>query len=323
MSHELSIRSNGFVEHAHVGEKGWHGLGNQLEAGASIEDWRAAAGMDWSVRRSRVRFGEGAGQQTWDDNHVLFRSDTKAPLGIVSKGYKTVQPKEVLEFFRDLVADAGFQLDTAGCLFGGRKFWALAKVDDATIAGWDKVGGYILLSSSADGSSSTDCRETTVRVVCQNTLSAALGEHGTKRAKVSHRSIFDATAVKAQMGLSRENFTAFIEAANALSQIRVSRLAAQNFVECLLRGVDKDGKLKTERAAVGEARVLELFQGAGKGAILPGSQGTAWGLVNAVTEYVDHESRAKSADHRFQNAMFGKGDELKTDAFRKAFALLA
>lgn len=323
MAHELSIRSNGFVEHAHVGEKGWHGLGNPLAAGASIEEWRTAAGMDWSVRRSRVRFGEGAAQQTWDDQHVLFRSDTKAPLGIVSPSYKTVQPKEVLEFFRDLVAEAGFKLDTAGCLFGGRKFWALAKVDDALISGWDKVGGYLLLSTSADGSAATDCRETTVRVVCQNTLSAALGEKGTKRAKVSHRSVFDADAVKAQMGLSRDNFQAFIEAANELSRIRVSGARALDFVQCLLRGVDKDGKLKSERVAVGETRILELFQGAGKGAVMPGSLGTAWGLVNAVTEYVDHEARAKSADHRFQNAMFGKGDELKTDAFRKAFLLAA
>ncbi len=323
MAHELTIRADNTAEHAYVGDKPWHGLGQQLEEGASIEQWRVAAGMNWRIQRSRVRFASEQAVHTWDDQHVLFRSDTKAPLGLVGEGYKVVQPAQVLEFFRDLVADAGFQLHTAGTLFGGRKFWALARVDDAIISGWDKIGGYLLLSTSADGSSATDCRETTVRVVCNNTLSAALGTHGTKRAKVSHRSVFDATAVKAQMGLSRDNFHAFIEAADELSRIQVTRAAAENFVAKLLRTTEEvDGvqRLK-QRAAPGEAMILDLFQGVGKGSLMAGSYGTAWGLVNAVSEYVDHHARAKTADHRMHNALFGAGDKVKTVAFNAAFSL--
>src|ERR1051326_1794220 len=116
MAHELTVRGNGTIEMAYVGETPWHGLGNELQPGASIEDWIAAAGMDWTAQRARVRYATGPGQTAddylpFDDRVVLFRSDTKSPLGVVSDSFQRVQPREVLEFFRDLVGPAGGTLE--------------------------------------------------------------------------------------------------------------------------------------------------------------------------------------------------------------------
>lgn len=77
MAHELA-RIDGKVSMAFVGEKPWHGLGQELTQGASLETWITEAGMNFEVHRSRVRFGCGDNQQTWDDQHVLFRSDQSA-----------------------------------------------------------------------------------------------------------------------------------------------------------------------------------------------------------------------------------------------------
>ena len=41
-------------------------------------------------------------------------------------------------------------------------------------------------------------------------------------------------------------------------------------------------------------KIKSLFEGHGRGAMLP----SAFGLLNAVTEYVDHERKAKSNDQR-------------------------
>jgi Domain of unknown function (DUF932) len=136
MSANITIRKNGQVEMAAVnGVPVWWETEelkvNRVPAGASIETMRAAAGMDWKIGRSRVRYGEGASQLTWDDQHVLFRSDTKAPLGIVSPSYKAVQPAQIMEFFRDLTEQAGATLETAGTLFGGRRFWCMARLSGA------------------------------------------------------------------------------------------------------------------------------------------------------------------------------------------------
>jgi phage/plasmid-like protein (TIGR03299 family) len=325
MSHEITTRANDFAEMAFVGETPWHGLGQQLQQGASIEEWTQAAGMDWRVKRSKVRYfanAEGTDQREWDDNHVLLRSDTGKPLGLVSDSYKVVQPKTILEFFRDLTENAGYHLHTAGTLFGGRKFWALAKVAESVVTGNDRVGGYLLLSTACDGSMATECRETAIRVVCNNTLSMARTNDHRGVIKVSHRSVFNADRVKAQMQDSAEHFATFIASARELSAKRVTNAMAEQFVRQLLRPsevIDLTGEDDSKRAPKGEAEILNLFRSSAIGGTLLGTAGTAWGLVNAVTEYVDHRQSAKTDSHRLDRAFFGSGDDLKTRAFDLAF----
>ena len=69
-------------------------------------------------------------------------------------------------------------------------------------------------------------------------------------------------------------------------------------------------------------QVLSLYQGTGLGSTLSSSRNTAWGLVNAVTEYVDHHRRARSQDHRLDSAWFGQGAQLKSQALNQALTLL-
>lgn len=332
MSHELTTRTTGKTEMAFVGETPWHGLGQELTEGASIEEWTVAAGMDWKVQRSKVRYftapaaecaANPALQFEMPEQQVLFRSDSKAALGIVSPAYQIVQPKAVLEFFRDLTENAGMHLHTAGTLFGGRKFWALAKVADALVTGQDRIGGYLLLSTSCDGSMATEVRETTVRVVCNNTLTMARGV-GAKRdvIKVGHRSRFNADAVKAQMMDSAEHFAAFAALARDLASKRVTNAMAEEFVRNLLAPI-AEGEMRDPdaRAPKGEADILNLFRSSAMGGTALGSAGTAWGLVNSVTEYVDHKQTAKTVDHRLDRAFFGSGDDLKNRAFDLAFSI--
>lgn len=349
MAHELTIRADGRAEFAYTGAAAWHGLGQELPAGAPLETWRTAAGMDWTIRRSVARFF--ADEDTRADcfelcevpgETVLFRSDTRAPLGIVSPDYEIVQPAQVLEFFRDLVAQHGMTLESAGTLFGGRRFFALAKLGEQTIVGADRVGGYLLLCTSADGTMATEARQTTVRVVCNNTLRLARSETGGAVApvKLNHRQAFCDKRIKDQLGLSRDNFARGIAHAQELARIKVSNLAAADFVRRLLRPTEARNPAaeaaaviaaasagaaatpaKPQRAPRGEAAILELFASSAMGGTLAGAQGTAWGLVNAVTEYVDHHATARSADHRRSSAWFGDGDALKLRALELAPSL--
>lgn len=349
MTAAVTTRSNGFAEMAYVGEKAWHGLGQELQADATIEEWQVASGMDFRIQRSKVRYftapnATAAQQFEMDSHHVLFRDDNKSPMGIVSPGYKIVQPKAVLEFFRDLVADSGYTLNTAGTLFGGKKFWALAKVAEACVVGQDKVGGYLLLATSCDGSMATECRETTVRVVCNNTLSMARSE-GKADAKISHRTRFDPAAMKAKLGLTRDHFEDFMQDARLLAGKQITNAEADAFVRELLRPAKKvapvaaevngfadlldrpatlsviDEEENAKRAPKGEKDILQLFRGSILGQGMNGASGTAWGLVNAVTAFVDHGKQAKSHDHRLDSAFFGDGDALKNRAFDLAFSL--
>ena len=77
--------------------------------------------------------------------------------------------------------------------------------------------------------------------------------------------------------------------------------------------------LSNERAY---KRVQELYAGAAMGAQLESAQGSAWGLLNAVTEFVDHHRRSRSQDNRLDSAWFGQGALIKQAALDEALALL-
>jgi phage/plasmid-like protein (TIGR03299 family) len=312
MAHELTMNGN-IAEMAYVGEAPWHGLGQELQLGASIETWREQAGMDWLIKRSRVKYGDPLQPMIMEDQHVLFRSDTKAPLGIVGSKYQIVQPPEVLEFFRDLVADNGFSLHTAGTLFGGKRFWALASINEsAIITGEDKVDGYLLLTTSCDGSMATTAKFTTVRVVCNNTLSMSLSSKNKREIAVRHSTKFEADRTKQALGVITGIFAEFTRASRALASTPITFEQAMTLTEqlCINEGVSTKDDVRTSK---GYASIMTLFEtGVGNTGL------TYWDWINGVTEYVDHVQRAKSESHKLLNSWYGKGDALKTAAMELA-----
>ncbi|AGK49552.1 phage/plasmid-like TIGR03299 family protein [Burkholderia thailandensis MSMB121] len=314
---------------AYVGEQPWHGLGNQLPPKQPLEVWARAAGMDWSIEEAEVRF-VAAGNKNLGSIHafpeqkVLYRSDNKAALAVVSARYRVVQPSEILEFYRDLTEVGGFELETAGVLKEGRKIWALARTgQSATLKGKDDVRGYLLLATACDGTLATTAQFCSVRVVCQNTLQIALDD-SMGAIKVPHRSQFDAQAVKRQLGIATSSWDAFMVRMRALSECKVSEAAAEKFLRRVLtyptaNSTDRDSPAVNERAI---KAVAQLYAGRGKGADLASASGSAWGLLNAVTEYVDHHRRARSDDHRRDAAWFGSGATIKGRAFDEALKLV-
>ena len=164
---------------------------------------------------------------------------------------------------------------------------------------------------------------TAVRVVCNNTLQIALGDN-VGAVKVPHRSQFDAQAVKRQLGIAVSSWDAFMARTKALAERKVSDSAAEAFLRRMLtyptaNVTEREALAVNERAikAVGQ-----LYAGRGKGADLASASGTAWGLLNAVTEYVDHHRRARSEDHRRDAAWFGQGAAIKQKAWDEALRLV-
>ena len=106
MAHQLE-------QMAYVGDTPWHGLGNQLSPNQPIEVWAQQAGMDWRIESSDVSYmaKNDKGQNIilpFEEQRVLYRSDTHAPLSVVSQRFQEVQPHSILEFYRDLTEQSGF-----------------------------------------------------------------------------------------------------------------------------------------------------------------------------------------------------------------------
>ena len=326
---------------AYVGATPWHGLGNQLTQQQPIEVWAQQAGMDWRIESSNVSYmaQNERGQSIimpYDEQRVLYRSDTHAPLSVVSQRYQEVQPAEILEFYRDLTEQSGFALETAGVLKGGKKFWALARTGQTTaLKGKDVSNGYVLLATACDGTLATTAQFTSIRVVCNNTLAIALNEvkgkssHATSAigtptnsgiVKVPHNTKFDAALVKQQLGISVSAWDEYIYRLNLLSDRKVKAVEVDRFLWSVFNeGSSQGGGSFNERAM---NKCKTLFEGHGRGATLASARGTAFGLLNSITEFIDHERRARSTDHRLDSAWFGTGASIKQRALDLSLSML-
>jgi phage/plasmid-like protein (TIGR03299 family) len=321
MAHELTTHVDGRVEFAYRADHGlpWHGLGQQVPADASIEQWQELAGMQWRVKRSKVRYVVDAAGTTLEDpeNHVLFRSDTKARLGLVSSKYKTVQPSEIFELFRGIVRAGGLEISAAGTIRGGQRFWATAKIGEAApLSLRDKVRSQLLIVTSADGSLKTSVSRRATRAVCANTLAMAASE-GAAEFSLSHRSEFKPEEVKTFMGL---NTAAWDHFRHTIVRLANSPIVASDVEPTVLQILDaQPADVDKVRESAAFTKILALFNGDAIGSDLDGVQGTAWGMLNAVTEYVDHHARATSDENRLISAQWGSGNTLKS----RALALLS
>jgi phage/plasmid-like protein (TIGR03299 family) len=298
---------------AYSGLAPWHKLGQQLTAGATIQEWTQQAGLAYDVLESPVLFNTAAATepQSWPERKVLHRSDTGAPLAVVSKGYNVVQPAEVMGFFSKLVDLGGFTMETAGALSYGRRVWALAKVNEgADIVEGDTVRPYVLLGTSYDGTMATVAKFTSVRVVCNNTITAALNS-GESQIRVLHSERFDADEVRLQLGIVGNQWERFLVQSRRLAGETMTAEQADSFVTELLKPYHT-GKITISESRAYK-RIIELFNGRAIGSDIQGVAGTRWAALNAVTELVDHE-RGRSTNTRIESAWFGTGAALKNRA---------
>ena len=343
---------------AYVGETPWHGLGNQLSPHQPIEVWAQQAGMYWRIESSDVSYmaQNERGQSIimpYEEQRVLYRSDTHAPLSVVSQRYQEVQPKQILEFYRDLTEQSGFELETAGVLKGGKKFWALAKTGQTSaLKGKDVSNGYILLATACDGTLATTAQFTSIRVVCNNTLAIALkGQNSSAGVvKVPHSTKFDAQKIKQQLGISVRAWEDHMYEMKQLSQRKVTQGEAAAYFDAVFNNTSlsvpeqEDGIIqfyrnvamqvqsnnpatkadnKTEPNGRAMSKVMTMFNGQGRGAELSSAKDTAYGLLCSITEFADHERRAMSQDHRLDSAWFGAGAGLKQRGLEQALAMIA
>lgn len=296
MAHEFET---GFFTHTPA----WHGLGTVLPNAPSIDEAIVAAGLDWTVSLQDL-FAPDGRKVT---HKVVVRDTDQSHLGVVGPDFAPLYNVDAFEPFRPLVESREITLEAAGSLKNGKRIWILAKLANATadVTTGDPVNGYALLAHGHDGTMAVRLGFTAVRVVCQNTLSAAL--QGDKLIKVSHRGNV-AMRVKTLMhglDMARGEFRVSIEAMRELAKRKCSDADFERYAREVFEPGKADDKEAGKRIL---AQVFPLFQ-AGRGMDLPGVRGTYWGAYNAVTEHLTH-NRGRSADTRVDSQWFGTGADL-------------
>lgn len=296
----------------------WHGLGQVVAGAQTWQDAQQLASLDWAVDKRQLS-DPTTGKLV--DAYGTFRCDTDAMLGVFKEGYKLIQNQYAFSFIDSLLeADNGAHYESAGALDGGRRVWAMASLPyDIRIGSTDDVSkSFLLFATSHDGSLGATCKLTTVRVVCNNTLSMAMN-HSSAGAvvKVKHTKNADAKLdhARALMADAKTGVYTLAEKLNELAARKVNKESATKVLDRVFGDKWRD----TTRSQNKVAKIAELFESNDNNAI-PEVRGTAFNLLNAFTQYTDHFATTRrtntcegltDAQIRTKSAMFGTGDDFK------------
>lgn len=287
-----------------VREPAWHGLGKVLENAPTSKDAIKEAGLDWRVISSPLMLENGKLVEGFKAN---VRDTDGSVFGVVSGKYKILQNVEAFDFMDSLASEGEVTYETAGSLAGGKKVWMLAKAKDNFKILDDDYEGYILLSNSHDGKGAIRLNVTPIRVVCQNTLNLAL-QSSVRSWSTRHMGNMEAKRGQASKSLNLYN--SYIEAldkeAQALATQKVSTKQFNNIVDFVFPFPEDSSKRQKTNIEVMREDLTSRYNFAPD---LGNFRGTAWGVINAVTDFVAHAEPLRNTDsfqeNRFQQVVEG------------------
>lgn len=296
---------------AYSGEVPWHGLGVKVIDDLTPDQMLDKAGLNWTVDKYPT-FVEVNGEKIPTAEQALVRSSDNKILSVVSDDWHPVQNQQAFEFFNDFVMAGDMKMDTAGSLKEGKNVWALAKVNESfEILGGDKVDSYLLFSNPHEYGKSIDIRFTAIRVVCNNTLTMALGTSSDLVVRLNHRRAFDADMVKKTLGIAHNKMSTYKEAAEFLSTKRYNNDTLHSYLNDLFPSLSKENKDVMSRPAETVLSVVDTQPGA---EFAPGSW---WNIFNAVTFAADHVL-GHTNESRIQSSWYGQNRQRKITALNKA-----
>lgn len=182
----------------------------------------------------------------------------------------------------------------------------------------DRVDGYLLLMSSADGTSSTVAKFCATRAVCNNTIQIALRENSRNAIKITHARDFDAKAVKIDMGLLDQAWDGFITNIKSMATKSIDDRAAQEFFAKLVTPDDKAVDMELLRTQRHVDAMMHFYK-SGAGADM--TYGTRWGVLNAVTELATHGQGKRDNSKQFVDSEIGSMASMKVEAYKRLIAM--
>lgn len=323
MAHNLRTDINGKASMAFSSTIGtpWHGLGTSVHGLMTAAECIQAASLDYEVTKEALFTQDGRKAPSY----ATMASDTRALLGVVGERYTPLQNRDAFEFCDALAQGGEAKFLTAGALGQGERVWIMmAPAKDATveIVKGDPIESKLLFSNTHDGSTGVECRDTTITVVCQNTLNAAFGA-AKPTMKIRHTASV-AARVRLAAGIMAEHVEhhkSWVEAMRYLAKHPVTDAIVEAFEVEMFGDLNATPEGRGRTILTTKLDQFERLLVTGKGTEIPGRVGNLYGMLQAYTEWQDWESRVKGTTDRTNSIVFGAGAKRKTKALEYALVL--
>lgn len=307
------------------GERAWHGMGVVTDGTLPAREAFETADALFTVEKRELQFPTystiGSNEaDCWSNTPAgvfgVVRTDTQALLGVVSKQYEIVQNDSLLrmaEFIREEV-----DMDCVIVLSDGAKvcFTATLRGAETDIVPGDTVKRRIVGYLGHDGKTGCGAKFTNIRVVCQNTLTAALGESG------AHSSITHKNG-------ANNNFDALISSIDVARQDFVTECELMREFSRVSMGVSQFNEFVDEVYNIDEGQVFrkreKLERAFTRGFGFRFAPASVWSAVNAITEVETstRDTTAAKGRAQFARGTFGVGAQISKRAFAVARDLVS
>ena len=314
MAHELEIGKNGKARMAYADrEIPWHRLGTPMKGLQTAEAMLSAAQADFDVVLTKVAAVDDNGNFIRNsDGSPVIVEDSRATVrvnddgtfdGLATVGTRFVvqQNRECLDRALAIVgASKGDAIvDTCGVLNDGREFFACLDLGSLTIDPLgvkDKINRYLLVRNGHDGKTAITYANTSIRVVCKNTVIAGLKDARSvftaRHTRNAETALEDAMTV---LNLSVSWASEFQRTAEQM--LRIPVLNGSKQLDTLINGVFPHSKDETERQRKNKEEIHMTVRGLFVNDRNAGGFGNnGWSAYNAVVEYLDHYREAPPHD---------------------------
>lgn len=323
-------------------ELAWHRLGKVVDSMTSAECMKQA-GLDFTVKLAPMvaltgepltRDAYRLKAETLDERKVLtslddqgnrnyfttsdvpnsyatYRTDTNVVLGTVGNRYEIIQNIEAFDFFDEIIGQGHAQYETAGALGDGQTIFITAKLPSKLLVNKEDIDKYLLFTMSHDGTSAIKVMFTPIRVVCNNTLSAALQGNGKVVIKHTANARGRLEVAHKVLGIDKVSSEKYEEIFNRFQAVKITDKELEEFIDNVFDFEYENLKDLSTRSKNKRLDLLDYYEtGVGQ----EGIQGTVWGAYNMVTGYLQNSKESK-AEAQFKNDYFSTNLNIRTKAF--------
>jgi phage/plasmid-like protein (TIGR03299 family) len=338
MAHQINFNQRtGRHSFMSVKEKAWHGLGQIIDQYPTSSEAIQHAGLDYIVEKRPLftydtanHLGEGSDdiiipEITVPNFFATVRADTEQVLGVVGNDYEVVQNRDAFSFFDAIVGGGeGILYETAGALGNGERVFITAKLPDYIRVGVkDWIEQYLFLTTSHDGLGSITAAFTPIRIVCNNTLNAAMRNHS-GAIKIRHTASAAERLKQAHtlMGISRELSRDMEGLFNQWAKLRITDAEVKKLIQIAMAPnkevMENLAEGKIEQLSTHYTNMVDSVYEYALGSPtqqIETTAGTVFGAYNAVTGYFQNVRSFKSDEAKFKSIMDGTAKQRAQTAF--------
>lgn len=306
-------------------EKAWHGYGQISDKVLNSREVLVQSQLAFPVGKAPHVYRLPSGKEIISETDFFtYRADNEEILGKhVTDEYHIVQNVDAFSFFDSIVSGEGIIYETAGALGKGERIFITAKLPKyIKVGNNDVIEQYLFLTTAHDGTESITIAFTPIRIVCNNTLNAALA-NCSNVVKIRHSANAQAQLKEAHKVMGMVNTLAPLmeQAFNQWSKIPITDTEVQRLIQIALAPNKetltniKEGK-HDENSSVYKNQVFATFGYAmmADGQQLETTKGTLFGAYNAVTGYFQNVRSYKDNDEKINSLLCGGTAQKKAQA---------